>query len=243
VVEMMSDAGPLHAVGEHRVRLTEQEALLNLRTMLELCAAGEVRCGEKTGRPAAATVRTVDSHLVHGDFYANDPIASLAWPLLIQAGGLAKIESGRLQLTPRARTALRTPPAEVLRALWQRWLTHAVIDEFSRIEEIKGQRASNVLTAAKTRRQTVATALATCPPDEWIGVDALFTILRRARMSQTIARNEGDMEACTWSTPSTAVWATTASTPGRPSKAATHWRCCSSTPLAVLDRRRRAGLC
>lgn len=100
--------------------------------MLELCAAGEVRCSEKTGRPSAATIRTVDQ-----------------------------------------------PPAEVIRTLWQRWLTHAVIDEFSRVEEIKGQRVRNVLSAVQPRRQTVAEALAECPPDEWIGVDALFTTMRR----------------------------------------------------------------
>lgn len=47
-------------------------------------------------------------------------------------------------------------PAEILRQLWQRWLTHAVIDEFSRIEQIKGQRIRSVLTAAKPRRQIVA---------------------------------------------------------------------------------------
>ena len=33
-----------------------------------------------------------------------------------------------------------------------------VIDEFSRIEEIKGQRIKNVLSAAKPRRQVVARA-------------------------------------------------------------------------------------
>ena len=46
--------------------------------------------------------------------------------------------------------------AEIVRHLWQRWLTHAVIDEFSRVEEIKGQRVRNVLTAAKNRRPMVA---------------------------------------------------------------------------------------
>jgi hypothetical protein len=132
----------------------------------------------------------VDSHLAHGDFYLDDPIASFAWPLLIQAGGLAKIEGGRLQLTAKGRTALRKPPAEAIRQLWQRWLNHALIDEFSRIEEIKGQRARNVLTSAKTRRQTVAAALAKCPPDEWINVDGLFTTMRRGNMSPTIARSE-----------------------------------------------------
>ncbi|MGH4000272.1 MAG: helicase-associated domain-containing protein, partial [Pseudonocardiaceae bacterium] len=125
-----------------------------------------------------------------GDFYGEEPIASFAWPLLIQAGGLAKIEGGRLQLTAKGRTALRKPPAEVIRQLWQRWLTHAAIDEFSRIEEIKGQRARNVLTSAKTRRQTVAAALVSCPPDEWISVESLFTAMRRGNMSPTIARSE-----------------------------------------------------
>jgi hypothetical protein len=186
----MSDAGPLGGFGDHRVRLTEQEAQLNLRTVLELCAAGEVRCSEKTSRPSAAAVRVVESYLAHGDFYDDEPIASFAWPLLIQAGGLAKIEGGRLQLTPKGRAALRKPPAEVIRQLWQRWLTHAVIDEFSRIEEIKGQRVRNVLSAAKPRRQVVAQALAGCPPDEWISVDSLFTTMRRGSMSPTITRSE-----------------------------------------------------
>ena len=92
--------------------------------------------------------------------------------------------------TPKGRAALGKPPAETVRGLWQRWLTHAVLDEFNRIEEIKGQRIRNVLTAAKPRRQTVATALATCPPGEWIGVDALFTTMRRGNMSPTIARTD-----------------------------------------------------
>ena len=51
----------------------------------------------------------------------------------------------------------------------QRWLTHAVIDEFSRIEQIKGQRAHNLLTAAKPRRQAVATALADFSKKEVFG--------------------------------------------------------------------------
>ena len=184
------DTGPLSAIGEHRIRLTEQEAQLNLYTVLQLCAAGSLRCSDKTRRPTAATIRTLVSHLAHGDFYVSDAIASFAWPLLIQAGGLATLDGGRLQLTAKGRTVLRQPPADGIRQLWQRWLTHAVIDEFSRIEEIKGQRARNVLTAAKTRRQTVAQALLNCPPDEWITVDALFTTMRRDNPSLTVARSE-----------------------------------------------------
>ena len=111
------------------MRLTSSEALTNLRTVLELCAAGDVKCSDKTARPSAATIRTIDAHLADGDFYAGEPIASFAWPLLIQAGGLARLEGARLQLTPKGRAAPGKPPAEVIRHLWQRWLTHAVIDE------------------------------------------------------------------------------------------------------------------
>lgn len=186
----MNDASPLTNVGEHRVRLTEQDAQVNVRAMLELCAAGRLRCSEKTGRAGSATLATVAAHLAHGDFYLLEPIASFAWPLLIQAGGLARIEGGRLRLTAKGRAALSDVPADVIRTLWQRWLTHAMIDELSRIEEIRGQRVRNVLTAAGPRREIVARALASCPSDEWIGVDALFTTMRHRRMNPTVVRSE-----------------------------------------------------
>ncbi|HWE89779.1 MAG TPA: helicase-associated domain-containing protein [Pseudonocardiaceae bacterium] len=175
---------------ERRVRLTELDALANLRTVLELVAAGHVKCSDKTLRPTAATIRALGADLAHGDFYPDEPIATFAWPLLIQAGGQAKLDGTRLNLTPKGRAALGKPPAETIRYLWQRWLSHAVIDEFSRIEQIKGQRSRNVLTAAKPRRQMIAKALATCPPGEWIDVDTLFTTMRRGNMSPTIVRSD-----------------------------------------------------
>ncbi|GAA1308059.1 hypothetical protein GCM10009634_71780 [Saccharothrix xinjiangensis] len=173
-----------------QVRLTEREALANLRTVLELCAAGELRCSDKTSRPSAATTRAIGEHLANGDFYADEPIAAFAWPLLLQAGGLAALDGARLRLTPKGRAALGKPPADTIRGLWQRWLTHAVIDEFSRVEEVKGQRIRNVLTAAKPRRRVVAEALSTCPVDRWVDVDSLFATMRRRGMNPTIARND-----------------------------------------------------
>jgi hypothetical protein len=110
--------------------------------------------------------------------------------LLLQAGGLAEISGGKLRLTTRGRGALSKPAAEVIRGLWRSWVTKGVIDEFSRIENIKGQRAANVLTSAKTRRQKVSAALARCDPGTWIEVDDLFDAMRRARLSPTVARSE-----------------------------------------------------
>src|SRR3954467_668574 len=107
---------------------TEQEAFANLRTMLELCATGQLKCSDKTHRPPAAAIRTITAVLAHGDFYSDEPIAAFAWPLLLQAGGLATLDSTSLRLTPKGRAALGRPMAETIRSLWQRWLTHAVID-------------------------------------------------------------------------------------------------------------------
>lgn len=76
--------------------------------MLELCAAGQVKCSGKTSWPPvrAATIRAITAHLAHGDFYP-DPIAAFAWPLLIQAGGLTKLDGTHLQLTRKGRTDQR----------------------------------------------------------------------------------------------------------------------------------------
>ena len=172
----------------HRVRLTADEALVNLRIVLDLCVAGKLRCSEKTGRPSAAASKVLASQLVHGDFYPDEPIASFAWPLILQAGGLAKIENGKLLLTAKGRSALRQQPHQVIRGLWQRWLSHAPLDEFRRIEVIKGQQAANVLTAARPRRESVSRTLLCCPADEWISVDALFSLMRGRGLSPTIAR-------------------------------------------------------
>ena len=150
----------------------------------------KLRCSEKTRRPSAATTRTVAEALVAGDFYPDEAIASFAWPLLLQAGGLARLEGPRLTLTTKGRKALGQPGHEVIRGLWERWPRHAPIDEFSRVDQIKGQKSAAALSAAGPRRQTVAAALALCPPGEWIGVDDLFAAMRRADLSPTVARSE-----------------------------------------------------
>ncbi len=171
------------------VRLTAGEARANVLAVLQLCAAGKLRCSEKTQRPAAATVTAVTAALLRGDFYPDEPIAAFAWPLLVQAGGLAEIAGGRLQLTARGRTALAKPAAETIRQLWRRWVSNAVIDEMSRIETIKGQRSARALTAQGPRRKAAAEALAACLPGEWIPLDELFDDVRYDGPHFSVARD------------------------------------------------------
>ena len=187
---MSSDPAGAAATEEPVVRDTELEAPANLAAVLRLCQAGRLQCSAKTSRPSAATVRAVADVLVAGDFYPDDAIAAFAWPLLLQAGGLARLEGSRLVLTPKGRRALGQPASEVIRDIWQRWPRHAPIDELSRVEQIKGQKSAAVLSAAGPRREAAAAALRHCPLGEWIGVDDLFTTLRRHERRLAIARSE-----------------------------------------------------
>jgi hypothetical protein len=62
-------------------------------------------------------VRAISEVLVAGDFYPDEPIASFPWPLLLQAGGFARLDGSRLDLTPKGRKALGQPAHEVSRGL------------------------------------------------------------------------------------------------------------------------------
>src|ERR1700684_1749261 len=149
------------------LRCTAPDALSNLVAVLELTADRQVRCSAATRRPLAATVRLVEDVLVAGDYYDGDddggraePIAAFAWPLLLQAGGLAQLAGTRLELTARGRAALARPSYQAIGTLWARWLRCVSHDEMARIEAIKGQRKPATLTAAAGRRAAVQAGLA-----------------------------------------------------------------------------------
>jgi len=174
------------------VREGAHAALSNLVAVLDLADRGQIKCSEKTRRPAATSVEAVARVLQGGDFYRDEslgPIAAFAWPLLIQVGGLTQMNGTRLDPTARGRAVMSAPTYQALAALWGKWQAKALIDEFSRIEAIKGQRKAATLTAPLKRRTGVALGLADLPVGEWIETDAVFRRLRR-HPELRIARSE-----------------------------------------------------
>ena len=165
------------------VRHCEREALADLPVLLRLVDQGKVQTSDKTALPGAATQRLLAERLSGGDFYPErprqhrweqeiGPIKGLAWPMLLQAGGLTQRNGMTLALSPAGLKALSSPPAAVLCQLWSRWLKSRLLDEFSRIDVIKGQKAKGrVLTAVAPRRAAIADALECCPADAWVDVD------------------------------------------------------------------------
>ena len=118
-------------------------------------------------------------------------IAAFAWPLLVEAGGLAVTVAGRLHLTADGRAALERPPHQTLRALWESWLVLGGIDEFTRVDGLKGQQAAGGrnLTAVAPRRLAVARALAGCPTDGWILAEDFLRHMRVERHTFAVVHN------------------------------------------------------
>jgi hypothetical protein len=178
---------PAFPSGPVLIRCTAADALSNLVAVLELAADGRLRCAAATRRPLAATIRLVDDALVAGDYYGDpegdpgedgEPIAAFAWPMLLQAGGLARLAGSALELTPRGQAALARPSYRAVGDLWDRWRASVSHDEFSRVEAIRGQRKTATLTPAASRRAAVTAGLAALEPGVWTDVDAFFAILR-----------------------------------------------------------------
>src|ERR1017187_8485115 len=112
------------------VHETERAAQRELLSVLRLADAGKVSVSDKTRRASATTIDAITAILDGGDYYPQTPppdkwhdsntgpIRAFAWPLLIQAGGLAQLAGTKLQLTKAGRKALSEPAAGTIRTLW-----------------------------------------------------------------------------------------------------------------------------
>ena len=164
------------------VRATAPDALHDVVVMLRAADQQLIAVSDKTHLPGVAGLSVVSGKLAGGDFYdiaapkdqweqRIGPIKALAWPVLLQGGGLAQLNGSKLGLTPAGIKALQAAPADVVRAIWRKWLTSTLLDEFSRIDEIKGQKGKGRMSAAAPRRAVVGVALQRCPVDTWVSVD------------------------------------------------------------------------
>lgn len=165
------------------VRETAKAALANLATFLNLAADKQIRVSAKTGKATEATVRKMTDLLYEPDWYDDTeigPMQPFAWPLLLQGGGLAKADGAFLQLTPSGRKALKKDLAGGIQTAWQRWEKTNIIDEFSRVTAIKGQKSNRgrTMTAPVKRRSMINNLLEDLQPGQWISIDELIRLLQ-----------------------------------------------------------------
>jgi len=184
-------------------RNMERAAVYDLLSVLRLIDSGRISVSRKTRRASAVSVRRVAEVLYDGDFYDPTekrerwtqfvgPVRSFAWPWLVQAGKLAQLRGSKLTLTKAGRAAFTALPAETLRRIWKGWLKNTLLDEFSRVEEIKGQtrgRGKRAMTAARNRRPWIDEALAACPVGRWVQVDEFFRFMQAAELDFAVTRH------------------------------------------------------
>lgn len=176
-----------------RVRETAQDAFHDIQAVLRLVDAGKVHVSAVTHRPSQATVAAVAGVLAGGDFYgaedasdfeydaaAEVTIKAFAWPMLLQAAGLVQCAGAKLQRSPAGKKALAVPGAELVRQVWTKWLDTSLLDEFSRIDVIKGQQSKGKggMTAVPPRRHALLKVLAECPLGKWIGIEEFFRLVK-----------------------------------------------------------------
>lgn len=192
------------------VHETEQAAQRELLSVLRLVDAGKVAVSDKTRRASASTMDAITTILDRSDYYphvpAKDkwddenagPIRAFAWPLLIQAGGLAQLAGTRLQLTKAGRKALSEPAASTIRTLWTKWMGTTILDELARVECVKGQtgKGKRGLTAVSGRREAIAESLAECPPGGWIATDEFLRYMQATGNDLAVTRDAWDLYIC-----------------------------------------------
>ena len=187
-------------------RDTERAALQDVQTMLRLIDKGKVVVSDKTLHASGATMAEIAALLRDGDFYELrpkqhkwdqeiGPIKAFAWPMLVQAARLAELHGHKLVLTKAGRQALGAPGADTLRLLWQRWVKTKLLDEFRRIEVIKGQggRGKSAMTAVDGRRAVIVEALQHCPVGQWVQVDDFFRFMQAASFDFVVTRESWDL--------------------------------------------------
>ena len=181
---------------------TERVAQHDVHAVLRLIDTGKVRASERTRRVTTAGARAITKVLHGGDFYPPEenadrwqtvpgPIKAFAWPLILQGAGLVDLSGTKLQLTQSGKKALVSPPHQVIRKAWRRWLKTRLLDEFNRVHTIKGQTGGGKrkMTAVADRRAAVVQALAACPASEWIALDEFSRFMRASGCTFEVSRD------------------------------------------------------
>jgi len=192
------------------VRESERSAQRELCSALRLVDAGKVAASDKTWKASSTSIEAITAVLDSGDYYPFEqpqnkwhdenagPMRAFAWPLLIQAGGLAQLSGAKLQLTRAGRKALAEPAVQTLKTLWEKWTDTTLFDELSRIECVKGQtgKGKHGLTALSSRREAISKALTKCPVERWISTAELLRFLRASESDFAISRNPWSLYIC-----------------------------------------------
>jgi hypothetical protein len=184
---------------ELMVSEAERAVFHDLSATLYLIQQGKVTVGPTTRLPTLPTLRLLRPNLLLGDYFddngyerAEDAIRPLALIVLVQTAKWAQptAAGNKLELTKAGQALLGAPlGAQHVRDTYSRWLKSDLLDELSRIRNIKGQQAKGIrLTKPAERRALLAGALRAFPLDRWVTMDELLRYMRATNTLPAIER-------------------------------------------------------
>jgi hypothetical protein len=179
---------------------SEQAIFHDLGATLYLVQQGKAGISPATRLPTLSALRQLRQNLLLGDYFpeweyerAEDAIRPLALIVLVQAAKWAQPNpaGNKLELTKAGQALLGVPlGAQHIREVWERWLKSDLLDELSRIRNIKGQQAKSTrLTKPADRRAKLAAVLHAFPLDRWVEMDELLRYMRAEGQLPAIERN------------------------------------------------------
>lgn len=185
-------------------RETENEAMQDFWSVLRLIEDKKIAVSDKTFYPSAKSIEEITAVLRGGDFYEIKEdkqyypnigtIKGFAWTMILQASKLTNVSAKKLALSNEGRKILTKPAHEIIKNLWQSWQKTTLLDEFNRVDEIKGQKhkGKTNLTGIKPRRESVINSFQLCPVGEWISIDEFFRCVR-LNFDFSVARDEWNL--------------------------------------------------
>jgi hypothetical protein len=177
----------------------ERAVFHDLSATLYLIQQGKATVGPATRLPTLPTLRLLRPSLLLGEYFddngyerAEDAIRPLALLVLVQAAKWAQptAAGNKLELTKAGQALLGAPlGAQHVRDAYTRWLKSDLLDELSRIRNIKGQQAKGIrLTKPAERRTQLDATLHAFPPDRWVTMDELLRYMRATNTLPAIER-------------------------------------------------------
>lgn len=172
---------------------TEQAALADVLTMLQLCHMEILPINPATGRLPKASAHKLHALLLKGDFYTEGlereesqsdvqigyaGIRPFAWPLIMSVARIAYMNNSRLCLSAHGRQCFSIPAHEFIRTLWQEWMHNIAYNEIFRIDIIKGQKSErNRWNSPVKVREAIVSGLMHLPKEKWVGIDAFINFI------------------------------------------------------------------
>ena len=186
---------------------TANNALQDVFAVLRLIEDKKISVSDKTFQPSSASIDAISEVLCNGDFYELKAdkehypnigsIKGFAWAMIFQASKIIQVSAKKLVIANEGRKISAKPAHEIIKNLWQSWQKNTLLDEFNRVDEIKGQKSKGKsnLTGIKPRRESVIDSFELCPVGEWIAIDEFLRCVR-LNFDFEITRNEWELYIC-----------------------------------------------